>query len=233
MSEWWTYTLADFQMFSADTYWRMFELHHRAWWPLHVAGAALVLALFAQWRQPQGRAARWAAWMLAAAWAFLGIAFFASRFAQIHLAGSAIAWGAGIQCVLLVVFAWMAARSRDPRLASTHAMPARSARAGTLLLYAAIAVPLLGVALDRTGSQIEWPGITPDATALLTLAYAAMSMSRWRWCLVPLPMLWLFASTATLWTLGVAERSVPAVGIAIAVIALWPRGASSRAVRGD
>lgn len=228
MSEWWTYTPADFLMFSADTYWRMFELHHRAWWPLHVVGAALVLALFAQWRHPEGRAARWAGWMLAAAWAFLGIAFFASRFAQIHLAGPAMAWSAGIQAALLVVFAWTGARSRDPTSSTMYAMPVRKSRIGMLLLYAAIAEPLLGAMLDRAWTQVEWPGVTPDSTALLTLAHAAMSISRWRWCLVPLPVLWLLASTTTLWTLGVAERGVLLGGIAFAVIALWPLRAPSR-----
>ena len=34
MSEWWTYTLSDFLLFSPRTYYRLFELHHRALWPL-------------------------------------------------------------------------------------------------------------------------------------------------------------------------------------------------------
>ena len=36
MSEWWTYRAEDFLLFSPRVYWRMFELHNAALWPLHV-----------------------------------------------------------------------------------------------------------------------------------------------------------------------------------------------------
>lgn len=34
MSEWWTYRLSDFLMFSPATYWRMVERYNREVWPL-------------------------------------------------------------------------------------------------------------------------------------------------------------------------------------------------------
>ena len=40
MSEWWTYSPANFLMFSARTYYRLFELHNKALWPAH--GLALL-----------------------------------------------------------------------------------------------------------------------------------------------------------------------------------------------
>ena len=36
MSEWWTYRAEDFLLFSPRVYWRMFELHNTALWPLHL-----------------------------------------------------------------------------------------------------------------------------------------------------------------------------------------------------
>ena len=33
MSEWWTYTLGDFLMFSPATYWRLVESYNRDVWP--------------------------------------------------------------------------------------------------------------------------------------------------------------------------------------------------------
>ena len=45
MSEWWTYRPSDFLMFAPDTYWRLFELHNAAWWPLGLLANVLVLAL--------------------------------------------------------------------------------------------------------------------------------------------------------------------------------------------
>ena len=34
MSEWWSYDLADLLMFSPRAWYRLLELHNRAWWPL-------------------------------------------------------------------------------------------------------------------------------------------------------------------------------------------------------
>ena len=45
MSEWWTYTLSDLQIFSARTYARLFETYNAAVWPAHVLALALGLLL--------------------------------------------------------------------------------------------------------------------------------------------------------------------------------------------
>src|SRR5262245_6330489 len=47
MSEWWTYRPEDFLLFSPRVYWRMFELHNAALWPLQVPvlAAGLVIIL--------------------------------------------------------------------------------------------------------------------------------------------------------------------------------------------
>ena len=52
MSEWWTYRAEDFLLFSPRVYWRMFELHNAALWPLHVLtlAAGLIILLLIAWR---------------------------------------------------------------------------------------------------------------------------------------------------------------------------------------
>ena len=65
MSEWWTYRAEDFLLFSPRVYWRMFELHNAALWPLHLltlAAGLIVILLIA--RRP-GSGARWLALILA------------------------------------------------------------------------------------------------------------------------------------------------------------------------
>ena len=42
MSEWWSYSPSDFLLFSARTYYRLFEIHNAALWP---AGSP-VIAIF-------------------------------------------------------------------------------------------------------------------------------------------------------------------------------------------
>lgn len=41
MSEWWTYSLRDFLLFSPHTYYRLFELYNQALWPLHLLALAI------------------------------------------------------------------------------------------------------------------------------------------------------------------------------------------------
>ena len=53
MSEWWTYRLSDFLMFSPRTYWRLIENYNQAIWPAQVVALAaglVLLWLAADWR---------------------------------------------------------------------------------------------------------------------------------------------------------------------------------------
>ena len=45
MSEWWTYRPVNFLLFSPRVYWRMFELHNAALWPLQVLALAAGLII--------------------------------------------------------------------------------------------------------------------------------------------------------------------------------------------
>ena len=49
MSEWWTYSLSDFLLFSPRTYYRLFELYNLAIWPAQILALALGLAILALW----------------------------------------------------------------------------------------------------------------------------------------------------------------------------------------
>lgn len=70
MTEWWTYRLSDFLMFSPRTYWRLVEQYNRELWPAH---ALLVLlgaaALLCAWR---GRFTRGVLAFLSLAWLWAG-----------------------------------------------------------------------------------------------------------------------------------------------------------------
>ena len=45
MSEWWTYTLSDFLLFSPRTYYRLFEIYNAAIWPAQIVALGLGLAM--------------------------------------------------------------------------------------------------------------------------------------------------------------------------------------------
>ena len=68
MSEWWTYSPENFLMFSARTYYRLFERHNAALWPGHIVALLAGAAVFALlWRQPDQRTERIVGGVLASA----------------------------------------------------------------------------------------------------------------------------------------------------------------------
>jgi len=67
MSEWWTYSLSDFLMFSSRSYYRLIESYNAAIWPAHLlalmAGLVVIVAIV----RPRQHLQRSAALVLAAA----------------------------------------------------------------------------------------------------------------------------------------------------------------------
>ena len=103
MSEWWTYHLSDFLLFSRSTYDRLFEIYNAAIWPAQVVAVALGLVILALlWRRAEGSRGRLIAAILAACWLWVGIAFHASRYATINWAAMGFAWAFGIEAGLFI-----------------------------------------------------------------------------------------------------------------------------------
>lgn len=198
MSEWATYTLSDFLMFSARTYYRLIELYNLDVWPMHLLAATMGIALvILAWR-----GGRIAPVVMGLCWIWVAWAFHAERYATINTAAPFFAAGFAIQGVLLMFVG---------RLMATYDRVAFGLLSGTLFGY-----PLLALASGRPWQQAEMFGIAPDPTVAVTLAVLALSQ-RAHWTLWPVPLLWTAISGATLWTMGVADAWVLPL---IAVLAL-------------
>ena len=105
MSEWWTYTLSDFLLFSSRTYYRLFEIYNAAIWPAQLAAVGLGLAILALlWRGAARVRDRAIPAILAACWLWVAAAFLASRYATINWAAVYFAWAFGLEAALLI---WM------------------------------------------------------------------------------------------------------------------------------
>lgn len=205
MSEWATYTLSDFLMFSARTYFRLIELYNLAVWPLHLLAAAMGIALvILAWR-----GGRIAPVVLGLCWIWVAWAFHAERYATINSAAPYFAAGFAIQGVLLIVAG---------RLKATHD------RFGLGLLVVALSgYPLLALVSGRPWQQAEMFGIAPDPTVAVTLVVLALS-ARAHWPLWPVPLLWSAVSGATLWTMDVAHAWVlPLIAVLALVLILRRR----------
>jgi len=198
MSEWWSYRLSDFLLFSPRTYYRLFELYNAEVWPAHLAAFAVGLALLVVSLQGRAWAARAACAMLAACWLWVAWAFHLQRYATINWAAAGFAAAFAIEGLLLLLAGVFAARA---------GLRTRRGWRGNiglgLLLFALFVQPWLGVLQGRPWSQAELFGMAPDPTALATLGLLLLLRPQawFAWLLWPIPVLWCMVGAATLWTM--------------------------------
>ncbi|WP_096696321.1 DUF6064 family protein [Polaromonas sp. AER18D-145] len=197
MSEWWTYTLSDFLMFSPRTYWRLIELYNRDFWPwqLPLLAAGLAALWMAAARRVQ--AFRWVAFALSAAWLWVGWAFIWERYATINWAAQYVALAFAVQAALLLAAGVVCRPASRPPGAAVRGF-------GWLLAVAGLLYPLVGLAAGRPWVQAEVFGMAPEPTALFTLGLLLLSgqpVSRaGRTLLFAIPLLCLLLGAATAWT---------------------------------
>lgn len=197
MSEWWTYRLSDFLMFSPRTYWRLVELYNRDFWPLQLPLlAAGTAALWLVATRP-AHGFRWIALGLSAAWLWVGWAFLWERYAIINWAAQYVALAFAVQAVLLTGAGLMRSNAAARPGTAAHGL-------GWLLAAAGLLYPLAGLAAGRPWVQAEVFGMMPEPTALFTLGLLLLSghpASRaGRVLLFPIPVLCLLLGAATGWT---------------------------------
>lgn len=215
MSEWWTYRLSNFLLFSPRTYYRLFELYNAAIWPAQIVAVAVGLAILLLLFRPERTRARsrLLAALLAVCWLWVAIAFHANRYATINWAAVYFAWGFGLEAALLL---WTGV-VRGRLVFETDARLVR--RAGFWIFLFALAVePLIGTFVGRGWRQIEIFGIAPDPTAVATLGILLLATGRARWELVVIPVTWCAISGATLWAMNAPDAWVPPLAATVAVI---------------
>ena len=228
MSEWWTYRLSDFVMFSARTYRRLFELYNADTCLLHLVVFGLASAVLLACARGRTGALPALCALLAAGWLWVAWAFHLRRYATINWAATWFAAAFAIQGALMLLVA-LRARLRP---GSGNAR-ARAVGLG-LLLFAIAGQPLLARLLGRPWPQAEVLGLAPDPTAIGTLGLllllrpgeVARSMPTRALLLAPwaIPLLWCVIGGATLWAMQAPEAALmPCAGLLAAVVAMRTR----------
>lgn len=201
MTEWWTYALSDFLLFSPRTYYRLFELHNRDVWPTQIAtlaagfGVLFLVVRNAAWR------GRIVSTLLAMCWLWVAWAFHFQRYAGINWAATWFAAGFAVEALLLL---WIGSvRGKLEPIVAGIGSRRRIAGIG-LLLFALVVQPLIAPVSGRSWMQMEMFGIAPDPTVVATLG-VLLPMRGPRWLLFPVPLAWCAISGATLWTMGAVD----------------------------
>lgn len=215
MSEWWTYRAEDFLLFSPRVYWRLFESHNAALWPLHVVtlAAGLAIVLLIAWRP--GIRARWVALILAMLWIFVGWSFLWNRYATINWTAAYIAPAYFVEGALLLAASLSGALAFEKRRPGDWI-------AYLILGFALLGQPLLAPLQGRGWASSEVFGIAPDPTAMATLGVLLLARGRLVPWLLPIPVLWCLLSGLTLQTMGEPQAWAPAAALALTAAAwIW------------
>jgi hypothetical protein len=217
MSEWWTYSLSDFLLFSPRTYYRLFELYNAAIWPAQVVvlalGAVVLLLLV--------RAPPWRGWFVAAVlagcWLWVSQVYQAQHYVTINWAAEYFAHAFAFQALLLSWTGGVRNRFQFRPLSDPAGAIGFGVAGFALLLY-----PLIGpLLLGRPWSQVEVFGVAPDPTVILTLG-VLIAAERSHWFLLVLPLCWCAVGSATLWTMGSPDWPVlPAAAAFGLALAIW------------
>ncbi|MCZ4088994.1 DUF6064 family protein [Sinorhizobium psoraleae] len=224
MSDWWTYTPADFLMFSPRVYFRLVERYNQDFWPLQlvlVTGTLAIMVLAAM----HVRYARIALLpVFAAAWAFCAWQFLWLRYATINWGATYAAMAFFLQAALLALLCLRA--SNDVLFAS------RWRRCGGmfLVLFGLLVHPFLPLLATRSLAAAETFGLMPDPTAITTLGAVLAIRGKRLWLLLPVPLLWCAFSGLTLLAMEDRGAAVPAASIvlvaAFLLISAWSRARS-------
>ena len=214
MSEWWTYRLTSFLLFSPRTYYRLLELYNLAIWPAQLATVAIGLAIISLLTGKRGHRERIIAGLLAACWLWVAYAFHYQRYVQINWAASWFAAAFACEALLLVVVGVLAGRLVFRRVSAGTFLIAPS-----LVAISIVGYPLLAPLTGRPWTTAETFGVAADPTAIASVAVLALVRGRIRWLLLPIPLLWCAVAAATLWAMNAPEALVV---VAAGLLALWP-----------
>ena len=214
MSEWWTYRLSDFLLFSPETYYRLIGQYLRDVWPARmlwvVAGIGVTVAL-ARRKSVPGRPI---IAVTAAAWLWVALAFHLQRYAAINWAATWFAAAFALEAMLLC---WSGVVRPGLR-------PDRASRLGRrvglgLLVYAVVGQPLVDRLARGSWAGAGGFGLTPEPTAIATLGILLLATGP-RWLVFPIPLLWCLVGGATLLALQAPDAWLILSGGLIALL-LW------------
>ncbi|MBE0531990.1 MAG: MFS transporter permease [Rhodospirillales bacterium] len=223
MSEWLTYGIGDFLLFSPRVYWRLFDLHNRAVWPLQVPALLLGVTILVAIVRPRPYSDRTVSAIMAAAWIWVAWSFLWTRYSTINWAVIYVVPAFALEGLLFLVFGSLTGRLRM--------VADRSIRGGiglALFLYGLAVHPLTAV-LDGRLFQAEIFGIAPDPLAISTLGLLTLATGgAARWLLL-VPVIWCVVSGATLVALDATEAWIPFAAVIFFIVStLGSRGSGRR-----
>jgi hypothetical protein len=227
MSEWWTYRVSSFLLFSPRTYFRLHELYNVEIWPAQLVALALGIVMLILLRHPGRWPDRLVVLIVACSWTWVAWAFHLRRYASINWAATYFAAAFLAEAVLLLWTGVIRARVTFDSASSLTQRP------GFYVIVFALVMPALGPLVGRSWVQSEVFGVAPDPTVVATLGVLLLARQRRRFVLALIPLLWCALSGAFQWAMRTPDAPVmPLIALAFVVAAATGRATSQRVAVG-
>jgi hypothetical protein len=196
--------------FTKEQFFDLFAAYNEALWPaliaLWIASVGVTLLLLSSRRPPD----RWISALLAAHWAWSGLAYHAAFFTRINPAAWTFAMLFLVQAAL---FVWVGIVQR--RLSF---VPTRTGWALAAWLFVAYSLlyPAMNAVQHLTVSRIPTFGV-PCPTTIFTAGFLMLAAPR-SWPLAIVPVMWSLGAGSAAFLLDVrADYALPIAGIALAI----------------
>lgn len=210
MSEWWTYRVSSFLLFSPRTYHRLIELYNAAIWPLQLVGFGLGIAILMLARNAGVRNGRMAAAILAACWLFAAWAFHLRHYATIDWAAPYYAAAFVAQALVML---WQGTLRGGWSFGPSKRLAQSVGR--FLVVFALMGQPLLALLAGRRLVEAQFFGVAPDPTAVATLGVLLM-LHRPSVAAMIVPLAWCAISGAFAWAMAARDALVtPLAGLLV------------------
>lgn len=186
--------------FTREQFFTVFLEYNNAVWPASIMayglGITALIAVF--WPKPVW--SRVTASVLAMMWAWTAVAYHGIFFSSIS--GAAVLFGAffAMQALLLVYFGVLNDRFQ---FAATQGL--RATMGWTFIGYAAIAYPMIGIAVGHSYSELPQFGITPCPVTLFTFGLLLFARTPLPWGVLVIPVIWSLIGGTAAFLLGVPQ----------------------------
>jgi Family of unknown function (DUF6064) len=202
--------------FTQSEFFSVFAAYNQAIWPAQIVayliGGFGVLAL----ARPSSIGERGMLIILAAMWAWTGIAYHWLFFSTIN--NAAFVFGAGfvVQAALLLFVAL-----RRERMVLRFSADLSGAVGAALIAYAAILYPLIGWLSDHSYPSAPMFGIAPCPVTIFTFGIFLLARGRVPWWLLVIPVLWSLIGGSAAFLLRVPQDWLLLVSGVLTVLLLW------------
>lgn len=207
--------------FSPEAFFALFETYNRAVWPAPLAAYALGLVALALAVRPVPGGGRIVAAILAAMWAWNGIAYHVLFFAEINFIAPVFGAAFVLQALLLVWAGVIRGAIRGGLDFRFRPDPAGWTGLG-LALFAMAVYPLAGWLAGHGWPRAAVFGIAPCPTTVFTFGLLLLAEGRAPWRLLAIPLAWSLIGGSAGWFLGIPEDfSLPLAGLAALGLFIW------------